>query len=1197
MRRETAALAACLACLFVAESVVATTRLPYSGPFLEELRTELFRVESGGAAAPDAVVVLDSDKLANYRGRIERKLRFVLAHVERHEQIDRGRSAKRAQKRAASRDSVLALRAVLERLDALEATSDPARQHELAAEAWMIDYATRSYAEPIGAISIPLHLSNIVFDWSMPSGQRAWQADREAANLVDPATGEFFTSQELAASIRQGVDLSRFDPPRETAFWRAIDDVAALDIAEHYLGGGIPVQQGAPAVFPPDDGAVLQFDGVHLTQSKPKLDATWKSPACLARPPEDQADCEASYKLKFGMETHADPVANALLGGLGYNADLAKHLRNVRVELGDFSYDELERQWIAYFDQQRMHTYIPLGSVLSRDGVGEDGQGGYVEFPAIVAEYKPKEIERIGFWPFSEGVASTSREARGLQLFNIWIANADMKDEENNKLSLRADPARADGTADERLQIYLTQQDVGHSFGLVLPERVDVFPWEAFESSAWSRAFGWIRGRREINYMNLQQSGLEWIATWADSKWMARRIAQLTRSQIESAVALGRFPGGIGPLYVEKLVSRRNQIVRVFDLESEYGQLPFDRHLTTTDGSVVEGEVVQGAFPDETPIRYDGHHADIFGPVLEFMGDGVAELVQVGIGSVDEIDPGTFEITGELRIAPELILKLSRRVYPNPEPAGAFDQHVVQDTLRLGFRIGLGNTGFAQGGWAQTLSLAYPVATRREGLYAQSRLLPVMQWRDVQRGELPERYVLARERMWHVGARVRSSEDIEFTAGADLSHDRVFAWRTVVDHREEAPLVMHDRPRYWNTRARGTARLGVVDIPFVKFSRKSGAWQGRGWRIDPAGLSEADADAVFQQVLQHGDVTGIESIAGGAPQSLDIERRQREGWLGLFVASLTGRTAREQVRLAGDAERPAERQLREDRHFAARWSLFGNGELHEHSTLAWSGTADDQAESTGLRLRWHVDDLNTHSEELDHYYTFLRGLLPERDWIAPDFVASDWEVSGDRYGRWTRMKTSAELHLRPPALEALCLLDEDRFERELAAVLVLGTADVRRLRQRAVSLDAKRRLVERRRLLPAAEGVVRRGDRVLRGLRRHCGASTPEERAGGQAEALFRASPRRGPAFDPRVIGALLSSVDIEGLADQGALLLEGRFHKAFEDEHNLPERRDLVGRVGDPAARIEPTDFRIFPRDGVEQWKQLDWLRERLER
>lgn len=1195
MRRVLAALAAWLVCVvsFSAE-VAADTELPYAGPFLETLRSEFFRVTDGRAADPTASVMLDAERLDRYRAGIERKLRFVRRHVERFERVERGRSAKKARKRAATRDSVIALEYVLELLAELAAESDPIRQQQLAADVITVEYATRSYAEPIGIISIPVHLWNMVFDWSMPRARRpAWALD-EAANLVDPETGGFYTPRELAVLARGDVDLSTLDPPAETVFWRRVPEIGSLDIVEHYLGGGVPVQHGARAVFPPAVGATMEFDGVHLTQSKPKLDARWGGPECLARPAKKRRSCMGSYKLKFGMETHADPTANALLAALGYNADLAKHLKHLRIDLGDFSYAELEKAWTEYFDQQRLHTYIPLESVLlpGEQGRGRDERGEYVVFQEAVAEYKPREIERIGFWPFGEGVASTSREARALHLFNVWIANADMKDEENNKLSLRRD-------ASGEMQIYLTQQDIGHSFGVVLPERVDVFPWEAFESSPWSRFFGWIRGRHEINYMNLQQSGLEWIASWADSKWMARRIAQLTREQIEQAVALGRWPGGVGALYVEKLLNRRNQIVRVFGLEHEYGQLPVDRDLTTPDGSVVDGVLVQSSFPDESPIDYGRHHADVFAPVLQLFGDRLAEVVQVGVGSVDEIDPGTFVLTGELRIAPELVLKLSRRVYANPTPQGRFDQHVVQDTLRIGFRLGLGKVAFAQGGWAQTLSLAYPVATRREGVHAQSRLLPLLLWRDVRAGQLPERSVLARERAWHVGARVRSSEDIEVTAGADLSHDRVMAWRTIVDQRDAAPLVYRDEPRYWDTRARAFARLGVVDIPFVKADRRSGTLEGRAWQIDPDKLetpsAESTDESVFDRIVRHGRVDEIERIAAGPAVGLHATTRETDGWIGLFIASLEGDSRREHVREQTATGETVRSEWRDERRFEASWSFLGNGERQTYEVLAWHGGKG--AQPPGLRLRWQADDLNTHSEELDRYYGFLRGLAPGNDLLVGDFVASDWEVSGDRYGRWTRMKTSAALHLRAGALDDLCEVDDARFAAALAGELGLTTTEFDRRRAMLEQADLKRRLVARRRLVSREGDVIRRGHCLLRGLSRSCEHGDAQRRLGGQAAALFAASPRRGPTFDPAIVGALLTALDLDRLAGEGALLLEGRLHKDPEDEQNLPERRDLVGRIGKLRAGLEPTQYRLFPRDGIEQWQQLDWLRAALAR
>lgn len=50
---------------------------------------------------------------------------------------------------------------------------------------------------------------------------------------------------------------------------------------------------------------------------------------------------------------------------------------------------------------------------------------------------------------------------------------------------------------------------------------------------------------------------------------MVRLIARLTRKQIDDAVALGGWPLPLRQLLVEKLISRRNQMVEAFKLVGE----------------------------------------------------------------------------------------------------------------------------------------------------------------------------------------------------------------------------------------------------------------------------------------------------------------------------------------------------------------------------------------------------------------------------------------------------------------------------------------------------------------------------------------------------------------------------------------------------------------------------------------------------
>ena len=79
---------------------------------------------------------------------------------------------------------------------------------------------------------------------------------------------------------------------------------------------------------------------------------------------------------------------------------------------------------------------------------------------------------------------------------------------------------------------------------------------------------------------------------------MVRKIAALSREQIEAAVSLGRLPGGTGQLFVEKLINRRNGLVKAFGLSDEFESMPVEERLTTEDGRAVDGKVKSSRFPE-----------------------------------------------------------------------------------------------------------------------------------------------------------------------------------------------------------------------------------------------------------------------------------------------------------------------------------------------------------------------------------------------------------------------------------------------------------------------------------------------------------------------------------------------------------------------------------------------------------------------
>ncbi|MEE8507669.1 MAG: hypothetical protein V3T07_01280, partial [Myxococcota bacterium] len=130
----------------------AGTRIPYGGSFREEIDTALFHAgpsgRLGGRVSPG--------KVEAYRDRIRRKLRFVTEHVIHSERIDRGASRAKAKAAPEGTDSAIALEHILDLLDRLESSAKPEEAYAIAAEILMIEYATRSFSEPLASLKVPV---------------------------------------------------------------------------------------------------------------------------------------------------------------------------------------------------------------------------------------------------------------------------------------------------------------------------------------------------------------------------------------------------------------------------------------------------------------------------------------------------------------------------------------------------------------------------------------------------------------------------------------------------------------------------------------------------------------------------------------------------------------------------------------------------------------------------------------------------------------------------------------------------------------------------------------------------------------------------------------------------------------------------------------------------------------------------------
>jgi len=254
--------------------------------------------------------------------------------------------------------------------------------------------------------------------------------------------------------------------------------------------------------------------------------------------------------------------------------------------------------------------------------------------------------------------------------------------------------------------------------------------------------------------------------------------------------------------------------------------------------------------------------------------------------------------------------------------------------------------------------------------------------------------------------------------------------------------------------------------------------------------------------------------------------------------------------------------------------------------------AADPADST-VSIQYTIDDLDAHSDEFADYYHLIQMLGSGEPYLPPEFRPTDWEVSGTPDGRWTRLLTQGSVKLRKGAIERLMQVEPERHWRLLAKNLGISVRELARHRQLARTSASKDTLVARRSLKGRrVRALIRRSRGVLEMLAEARAASSELAKMRLVVRALFRSSFKSGETFNPIVLATLLEQCGVTELADRGEVSIEARVSKAFEDEQNLPERRDIVGRIGS-GDLFDEIDYRLFPLGGIDLYRMLDWVSE----
>ena len=1072
-----------------------------------------------------------TEKIDQYRSIIDQRYREVrqnLVNVYRHIE---NKSKKKTGQKIENKSEIKAYEILLDFIDQLSRLKEPAHFVEfqrLALNILRLDYALKIQARKLASVEL---IEKIPFSLTGKKIPIRCAPRGEASNLVNPVTGLFYSQDELLEIKRRGGDVSKLNPPSDSTFWKD-HTVSRIDVREYYMGGRDPLHNGLE-IFIPEKKAY--YDKVRKTQSKPKLDL-------FVRHNGEKLE----FKLKVGAEVHSETTCAALYTALGFSADITTFVKDFKVVLGKVTHHEFRMEWDSYYGGYDLDKYIK--------SKGKDAEGNYIVFYDGVLEIKPPALIRVGPWAYGGNGNGGLREVRASLLFNMWVSNLDLKESENNKLIIRK--------MGNEYRFFHIQHDMGFAFGKTYMERPGMFQWDLVKK----RTDKYIH----MNFNCLVDNSLFDYVTYADGRWMVRLIARLTRRQIADAVALGGWPGPLAKLLVEKLIARRNQLVRVFGLVGEktpegdiISLMKFDRYLTTADGAVKNGKLRIYNF-EGYPQYFGPRVNEILALVLRGLRNAAVDTVVNLAGSLRYLvlDPEWFGIDD--RFIGKIILRMDREIEQNPNPADVGESFLVKDTMQIGLRLGYGSVISGDVAYWRKYTLVYPVETRDEGRFHDKFIMNLLLPFKHKGRHVPRNRVVMIEDFIECRGKI-SLETLGSMLEIVPSASKVYLNRRFIGFKDNPntrrAIFFEDKSLYDELKLRVFFELFnfFQSVPFYAYVQ-NGTLDRDYVEMDTSDLETAPRkQKALEQLLLEGDPALLKDL--GRKTSIRDRFFEKKSYLKL-LGLLKRRSVYRIDRLK--KKNPQEHDyIQVESRKLKSWGAVDNGERH-FSTVRLTGKTDGESsvKEPLITLFFQVNDRSTHDGELKNgYLHFINTLALEKDFI----MFNPTLHTANRLWGYTR--TIVNMVLYEEAIDNLIHAGETKIWGALAEVT-------------GRSVDFWRR---------KAKTVYRKGRPVARYY-------SPEQYLAVKTRYFIRALHRSRKTRDgvekmKRVVGALRKAVYTSGqtyapdllavvhrLAGEGNVYMNARVGMPENREILFPARAPLYNESGRDRGR-KPTVF-IFSFD-----------------
>ena len=925
----------------------------------------------------------------------------------------------------------------------------------------------------------------------------------ESSNLFDPESGSFLGPEDIDLLRSQNKDLSLYQPDPSSTFWEKPKNISQTSLKEASLGRTLKVYKDLKIEFPSDN--VFFFDEVKHSDTKPKVDVFFKN----------AEGKKVKFKLKFGAEIHADPTLAAIMMTLGFPADITKYEKQVKVIfLKGQTLSDLKRDWEVFY--KREGTY-KIEKYIQETGTDEKGRE-FVIFKEGLLEAKPNKITRLGGWSFGDFGHTSAREVRGLTLIQMWLDNSDIKEFDNNRLLMKK--------TDSGYERYHIISDLGHSLGYIFNEIPELYSTKMISGQSSDAVI--------FKYRAFQPTKVKNTLTYDDARWATRLIAALSRTQIQEAIQIGSWPKCVGEIYVEKMLSRRNDLVQNFGLENEFPLIP------TSDDTNFETKCDLNELRQNYTSNFDFDMGFLLKPAVQTVLRGILDLARGGIGGVNRITLTDVELELDTSFLSQIIINVKRDIEKNNHPTSEKDLYLVRDHFEAGMRLGPAYGAFVDFVYTRSFSLSYPVRSMDEARMHNGFIVNVLLPLDMRRGKLPEKYVLRTEHFMEVGTGVEADvreSPVGISVRAKAS--RINLMRSYVDHKDPKRIVLYrEQAKAWQQSLKVFARLMILKIPVLNTLNNWGKSYGVGSIVEQSYEDEI-ADAAIE-----GDFSGLRK----KEEEFRLENAYKEkrfGWKFFFwrgnkderldrVSLYRGDTKTEKLQFKTSAD--------------SKWSFFGKSESNEVSVEVFNDLS--QAENYQLRLNVANFDSNTRDKEMgQNYLYFINGLAPDGRPLIPLSVSLGYTTNG----KWGKTVTQSTNTYYPEAMKKILNLNEEDYWEALAGVMKKTNMEffglrnnymIERNNQKAIEANPNHAIIDK------SQDFLKR----LRKLKTIVGAENRIREIGH----IFKKIPfKKGGFYEGKILGALNRLVKTENFYSHNVI------SAPLFEEINLIDEAPLFGFAG----------------------------------